>query len=54
MYLWELAKSARLLKASELATGVLKNSDVVAKGKREDITKAQARSQANRFTKVLR
>ena len=44
-------KAAKALKASELAQGVLKNSDVVAKAA-EDLTKAQY-GETNRFTKVL-
>ena len=44
-------KAAKALKASELAQGVLKNSDVVAKAA-EDLTKAQY-GETNRFTKVI-
>lgn len=44
-------KAAKLLKASELGTGVLKNADAVAKAA-EDITKAQY-GVKNRFTKVI-
>lgn len=44
-------KAVKALKASELATGALKNSDIVAKAA-EDITKAQF-GVDNRFTKVL-
>lgn len=44
-------KATKVLKASELVTGALKNSDVVAKAA-EDITKAQYGID-NRFTKVL-
>lgn len=44
-------KVAKGVRASELAQGVLKNSDAVAKAA-EDITKAQA-GEVNRFTKVI-
>ena len=44
-------KATKALKASELVSGVLKNSDVVAKAA-EDVTKAQY-GVNNRFTKVL-
>lgn len=44
-------KATKALKASELASGLLKNSDIVAKAA-EDITKAQY-GVNNRFTKVL-
>jgi len=44
-------KGVKVLKASELASGVLKNADVVAKAA-EDITKAQY-GEKNRFTKVI-
>jgi len=46
-----IGKAVKVLKASELVTGALKNSDVVAKAA-EDITKAQY-GVDNRFTKVL-
>ena len=45
------AKATKALKASQLASGVLKNADVVAKAA-EDITKAQY-GEVNRFTKVI-
>ena len=45
------SKAAKVLKASELASGVLKNADVVAKAA-EDVTKAQY-GVKNRFTKVI-
>jgi len=44
-------KAVKVLKASQLGQGALKNADVVAKAA-EDITKAQA-GEVNRFTKVL-
>ena len=44
-------KATKIVKASELASGVLKNADVVAKAA-EDVTKAQY-GVNNRFTKVL-
>ena len=44
-------KGVKVLKASELASGVLKNADVVAKAA-EDVTKAQY-GEKNRFTKVI-
>jgi hypothetical protein len=44
-------KAGKVLKASELGTGVLKNADAVAQAA-EDITKAQY-GVKNRFTKVL-
>jgi len=44
-------KVAKAVKASSLATGVLKNADAVAKAA-EDITKAQY-GETNRFTKVI-
>lgn len=44
-------KAAKVLKASELVTGALKNGDVIAKAA-EDVTKAQY-GVNNRFTKVL-
>jgi hypothetical protein len=44
-------KATKALKASELASGVLKNADIVAKAA-EDITKAQY-GVNNRFTKVI-
>ncbi len=44
-------KGVKVLKASELASGVLKNADVIAKAA-EDITKAQY-GETNRFTKVI-
>ena len=44
-------KGVKVLKASELATGYLKNADVVAKAA-EDITKAQF-GVKNRFSKVI-
>jgi hypothetical protein len=44
-------KAVKALKASELATGQLKNADIVAKAA-EDITKAQY-GETNRFTKVI-
>ena len=45
------AKAGSALKASSLATGKLKNSDIVAKAA-EDLTKAQY-GETNRFTKVI-
>ena len=44
-------KAVKVLKATELASGILKNADVVAKAA-EDVTKAQY-GVNNRFTKVL-
>ena len=44
-------KATKALKASELASGILKNADVVAKAA-EDITKAQY-GVKNRFTRVI-
>ena len=44
-------KFAKVLKASELGVGALKNADTVAKAA-EDITKAQG-GEINRFTKVI-
>jgi len=44
-------KGVKVLNASQLASGVLKNSDVVAKAA-EDLTKAQY-GETNRFTKVI-
>jgi hypothetical protein len=44
-------KAVKALKASELASGVLKNADVVAKAA-EDLSKAQY-GETNRFTKVI-
>ena len=44
-------KAVKTLKASDLASGVLKNADVVAKAA-EDVSKAQY-GETNRFTKVL-
>ena len=44
-------KGVKVLKASELASGVLKNADVVAKAA-EDLTKAQY-GEINRFTKPI-
>jgi hypothetical protein len=44
-------KAVKALKASELASGVLKNADIVAKAA-EDLTKAQY-GETNRFTKVI-
>jgi len=44
-------KAVKALKASELAQGVVKNADVVAKAA-EDLTKAQY-GESNRFTKVI-
>ena len=45
------AKATKVLKASELGVGKLKNADAVAKAA-EDITKAQY-GETNRFTKVI-
>ena len=44
-------KATKVLKASELASGTIKNADVIAKAA-EDVSKAQY-GETNRFTKVL-